>query len=96
LLSILLCLAVSPLEVIPEAMAGHLSHSGALEAKVTANAGDTASGVSAATISDLVCWFVARVDQSSKGPAAVDADSFDDRAGPIHPREEGIESFHFL
>lgn len=35
-------------------MAGHLSHSGGLEAEVNANAGDMASGGSAAMISDLI------------------------------------------
>lgn len=60
------------------------------------NAGGTGSGESAATISESNLRFAARVDQSSKGPAAVDAESFDDHAGQIHPREEGIEGFHFL
>jgi hypothetical protein len=66
------------------------------EVEVIANAGGTGSGESAATISESILRFAARVDQSSKGPAAVDAESFDDHAGQIHPREEGIEGFHFL
>lgn len=45
---------MSQLEVIQGAMAGHLSHSGGLEAEVNANADDMASGESVAMISDLV------------------------------------------
>lgn len=94
--SILLYLAASPLGVIQGATVGHLSQFVVLEAEVNANAGDAESGEIAATISESIVWFAARVDQSSKGPAAVDAESFDDHAGPIQPREERIEGFHFL
>jgi hypothetical protein len=88
---------VSPLGVIQGATVDHLSQSVALEAEVNVKVGDAESGESAAvTISELILWFAARVDQSLKGPAAVDAESFDDHAGQIHPREEGIEGFHFL
>jgi hypothetical protein len=92
----LLCLAVNPLGVIQGAMVGHLSQSVPLEVEVNARAGGTESGESAATVSESILRFAARVDQSLKGPAAVDAQSFDDHAGQSHPREEGIEGFHFL
>jgi hypothetical protein len=87
---------VNPLEAIQGATGGHLLQSAVLEVEVNANAGDAESGESAATISESIVWFAARVDQSLKGPAAVDSKSFDDHAGPIQPREEGIEGFHFL